>query len=83
MSEPEPDKTLTRQGFTKTKYLTDQQIDGVLDRLAAGDTPGVACRAHGTSYTQFIRRVQKDEVLTKRYRDAEAEGKRQQASLSS
>lgn len=82
MTEVEHDPTLTRQGFIKAQFLTDEQLDGVLERLAAGDSPGRACRSQGTSFTQFIRRVQKDEALTKRYRDAETEG-RQQADLSS
>jgi hypothetical protein len=78
----EPDKTLTRQGFTKGQFLTDANLDGILERLAAGDTPGRACRTQGTSFTQFIRRVQKDPDLESRYRKAEAEG-RQATDLSS
>jgi hypothetical protein len=82
MGVEEQDKTLTRQGFTKGQYLTDANIDGILERLAAGDSPGRACRTQGTSFTQFIRRTQKDPELEARYRKAEAEG-RQVADLSS
>lgn len=82
MSEPVRDPTLTRQGFVKANHLTPEAIDGVLADLAKGLSPGRACRNHGTSFTQFLRRVHRDEELEKRYRRAEAEG-RQAADLSS
>lgn len=86
MGEPDNlvdiDRTLTRQGFTKAAFLTDDQIETVLTELAGGASPGKACRAAGTSFTQFLRRVKRDEALYKRYREAEDEGRRR-ADLSS
>lgn len=81
MSETVP-SNLTRQGFLKGQFLTEEHLAGILERLAAGDSPGRACRSQGTSFTQFIRRVQKEPALEARYRKAEAEG-RQVADLPS
>lgn len=66
MNEPELDKTRTARGFVRSKYLTADQLDGIIDMIADGAMEAAACRVYGTSHTQFIRRVQKDTYYSAR-----------------
>ena len=80
MSETaERDPTLTRQGFLKSKHITHEAAEQIIDLIADGMREGTACRKHGTSYTQFLRRV-KGTDLEPLLRAAE---KRRKASVQS
>ena len=75
----ERDPTRTRQGFLKSKYITPQAAAAIIGLIAEGMREGTACRKHGTSYTQFLRRV-KGTDLEPLLRAAE---KRRKASVQS
>ena len=67
-------RTTTVRGFTKAKYLTDEQIEQILDEIAAGSPIEEACRAAGTSSSQFTRRCNREPELKERLRIAGEEG---------
>ena len=75
----EPDKRLTKNGFTRSKYLTKAQLKQIMKGIAAGGREGVVCREHGTSFTQFLRRVRSDPALFAEYRVADRDKHRARA----
>lgn len=78
---PKP-RTDTRAGFTKAAYLTDDQIDQILEAIAEGEPVNKACRDAGTSGTQFKHRRHNDPELTERYERAlESQQPAQQEAL--
>ena len=66
------DKTRTKQGFVRSQFLTKEQIDGILKGISEGGREGEVCRAQGTSFTQFLRRVKSEPALFAEYRKADA-----------
>ena len=73
-----PPEEQTRQGFTKAKYLTTEQIEGVLSELQEGTPIHFATRKYGTSSTQWMRKAHQDVELQKRSMEAIEEGKKAQ-----
>ena len=65
MSE-EHDPNLTRQGFIKADRLTIEQVEAIVSLIEEGVVGGKATRQHGTSFTQFWRRVQREPELLAR-----------------
>lgn len=63
--------TLTRHGFTRAAFLTDDTLQAIIDTISQGTVEGQACRQHGTSYTQFLARVRKHPEWHKKLRAAE------------
>jgi hypothetical protein len=57
---------LTRQGFIKADRLTIEQLEGIVGLIEQGFVGGKATRQHGTSFTQFWRRVQREPELLAR-----------------
>jgi hypothetical protein len=51
------DPTKTRQGFIKAQYITNDQAAAIIALISEGMREGSACRKHGTSYTQFLRKT--------------------------
>ena len=54
---------MTASGFTKSKYLSDEQIEGILDELSNGIPKAEAARRHETSWTQFKFRFEREPEL--------------------
>jgi len=73
-----PPEEQTSQGYTKAKYLKEEQIEGVLSELEEGTPIHEASRKYGTSSTQWMRRVHRDAELQRRSLEAIEEGKRAQ-----
>jgi hypothetical protein len=65
-AEPERDPNLTRQGFIKADKLTREQLEAIVALVEEGFVGGKATRQHGTSFTQFWRRVQREPDLLAR-----------------
>jgi hypothetical protein len=76
VSEPEQDPNLTRQGFIKADRLTQEQLEGIVGLIEQGFVGGKATRQHGTSFTQFWRRVQREPELLARRREPPHERRR-------
>lgn len=76
------DKTRTRNGFVRSQHLSEEQLAGIMEGIAAGGREGEVCREHDTSFTQFLRRVRSDPALMKRYRRADLEKHRARALAS-
>jgi hypothetical protein len=66
----------TKQGFTRGVRLTLEQLDGILAMIADGAHESIACRAFGTSHTQFIRRLKKEPGYSDRLDEARREKRR-------
>jgi hypothetical protein len=67
MSETaERDPNLTRQGFIKADRLPYAQVEAIVALIEEGIVGGKATRQHGTSFTQFWRRVQREPELLAR-----------------
>lgn len=66
--------TKTPQGYTKAVYLTDHDLNQILDGVCAGMPVEYACHTAGTSALQFHRRCKRDPLLNERYQAARAEG---------
>lgn len=69
-----PPQTTTPQGYTKADYLTDSQIDWIVDQIASGINPVTACAEAGTSHSQFRRRCRRDPIVNQRAQQAREEG---------
>jgi hypothetical protein len=69
----EPNKK-TAKGFTKAKYISDEELESIFSTVAEGKPIGVACRKAGTSTTQFLWRVRREPELTKRLDEAKKQG---------
>ena len=80
-------QTLTRHGFVRAAFLTDDTVQAIIDTISQGVVEGQACRQHGTSYTQFLARVRKSPDWHKKLRAAEVlkmrELRRQRRNLQS
>lgn len=59
MTDHQPNP-VTPQGFVRANFLTLDQLDGIIEMIRDGVRESVACRAFGTSHTQFIRRCKKE-----------------------
>lgn len=66
MSEPEHDPNLTRQGYIKAAKLTRDQLEAIVSLIEQGVVGAKACNEHGTSFTQYWRRVQREPDLLAR-----------------
>jgi uncharacterized protein YejL (UPF0352 family) len=77
MSEIETRKPsqVTAQGFTKSKYLSDEQITGILDELVNGIPKQEAAQRNGTSWTQFKFRFEREPELAAQVEEAVAIGR--------
>lgn len=73
LQERQP-QTTTLQGYTRAKYLTDDQLGQILDAMASGTDAVTACLEAGTSHTQFRKRYKSDPDLEGRVIAARAEG---------
>lgn len=71
----------TAGGFTKAAYLTEEEIEGILERVTEGCPMTLACREFGTSTTQFHRRCRREPELEQRRLQALAEGREQYQEL--
>jgi hypothetical protein len=73
MSDTTP-STTTPQGFTKAKYLTDQQIDTYIEALREGKSLAEAADLGGSSQSQFRTRCTREPELKQRVEQAMEEG---------
>lgn len=64
----------TSRGHTKAVYLSEQQLDEIIEGVRHGLPVEVACREAGTSASQFRTRRQREPELDDRYKTAYAEG---------
>ena len=65
----------TAQGFTKAKYLTEEQIEGIIEALAEGVPKQQAALKNETSWTQFKFRYERDPELKAQVEEAIEVGK--------
>lgn len=83
-TEPGEDPNLTRQGYIKASRLTRDQLEAIVTLIENGVVGAKACNEHGTSYTQYWRRVQREPDLLARqmaYKERyEAEQEKQQTA---
>ena len=79
-----PPNQQTAQGYTKAKYLTEEQIEGIIALLEEGELIHDATRKFGTSSSQWWRRTRREPELERRSIAAFEEGKRaQQGEINS
>jgi hypothetical protein len=68
-------QTTTPSGYTKADYLTDDQLDQIIEAIANGLDPVQACLDAGTSHSQFRRRCDRDHKVGERAQNARLDGK--------
>ena len=79
MAAKADDKRLTKNGFVRAQYLDKTQLQKIMKGIAAGGREGIVCREHGTSFTQFLRRVRSDPALFVEHRAADKDKHRARA----
>lgn len=66
---------VTASGFTKQKYLTEEQIEEICNLISEGIPQVEAAKRCGTSSLQFTRRARKDPEVKKKLEAAKDEGR--------